>query len=157
MELRDSPPSTAHAGPERIARERLALGEYLALYRNVGEPVRWDQRLRMAEAQLQALLDSEHLNIYVLRSAERGALGFCEFDRSRFPEVELKNFGLVREAQGRGLGSWLLSVALCEEWKSLPARIWLHTDSWDHPAASRVYERAGFRAYAVRDEVAGPL
>jgi len=157
MELRDSPPSPAYAGPERIARERLALGEYLALYRNVGESVRWDQRLRMPEAQLQALLDSEYLKVYVLRNAERRALGFCEFDRNRFPEVELKNFGLVREAQGRGLGSWLLSVALCEEWKFLPTRIWLHTDSWDHPAATRVYERAGFRVYAVRDEAAGPL
>jgi hypothetical protein len=60
MELRDSPPSPAYAGPERIAREHLALGEYLTLYRNVGESVRWDQRLRMPEAQLQALLDSEY-------------------------------------------------------------------------------------------------
>ena len=157
MELRDPPPSPVYARSERIARERLALGEYLALYRSVGESVGWDQRLRMPEAQLQALLDSEYLNVYVLRNAAGRALGFCELDRTMFPEIELKNFGLMREAQGRGLGSWLLSVALYEEWKSRPSRIWLHTDTWDHPAAIRVYDRAGFRVYAIRDEASGPL
>jgi hypothetical protein len=50
---------------------------------------------------------------------------------------------------------WLLSVALCEEWKFSPTRIWLHTDAWDHPAAISVYKRAGLRVYAVRDEAPG--
>ncbi len=158
LELRESPaPPAARLGPERIAREPLAPGEYLALYRGVGEPLRWDQRLRMPEAELAALLEGGSLNVYVLRDGRGRALGFCEFDRHAFPEVELKNFGLIPAAQGRGLGPWLLSAALREEWSTSPARIWLHTDTWDHPAAIRVYERAGFRVYAVRDESAGPL
>jgi hypothetical protein len=45
-----------------------------------------------------------------------------------------------------------LAEALSETWKSNPSRIWLHTDTWDHPAAVKVYERAGFRIYDVRDE-----
>ena len=158
LELREPPaPSTPRSGPERIAREHLALGEYLALYRSVGESLRWDQRLRMPEEDLAALLEGGSLSTYVLRNGDGQALGFCEFDRRAFPQVELKNFGLIPEAQGRGLGPWLLSVALREEWSASPARIWLHTDIWDHPAAIRVYERAGFRVYAVRDEAAGPL
>jgi GNAT superfamily N-acetyltransferase len=158
LELRESPVSpTPRFGPERIAREQLALEEYLALYRRVGEPLHWDQRLRMLEADLAALLEGGSLNVYVLRDRHGHALGFCEFDRRAFPQIELKNFGLIPEAQGRGLGPWLLSVALREEWSASPARIWLHTDTWDHPAAIRVYERAGFRVYAVRDESAGPL
>jgi len=113
LELREpAAPPTPRFGPERIAGEHLRLGEYLALYRNVGEPLRWDQRLRMPEAELAALLEGGSLNIYVLRSGDGHALGFCEFDRHAFPQVELKNFGLIPEAQGRGLGSWLLSVAL---------------------------------------------
>jgi ribosomal protein S18 acetylase RimI-like enzyme len=111
----------------------------------------------MPAAELVALLEGGSLNIYVLRNEQQQALGFCEFDRHAFPKVELKNFGLIPEAQGRGLGPWLLSVALLEEWKSSPARIWLHTDTWDHPAAVRLYERAGFRVYAIRDEPAAPL
>jgi ribosomal protein S18 acetylase RimI-like enzyme len=73
------------------------------------------------------------------------------------PEIELKNFGLVMEAQGRGLGSWLLHTALHHEWQLQPRRIWLHTDDWDHPAALRLYEKAGFRAYSVREEPPGDL
>ena len=158
MELRESPPPRARRGGlERIARERLSLAEYLALYRGVGEPLRWNQRLKMPETVLAALLDGDSLNIYVLRDGEGRALGFCEFDRHAFPQIELKNFGLMAEAQGYGLGPWLLAVALHEEWELGPTRIWLHTDTWDHPAAVHVYERAGFRIFAVRDEPSGPL
>jgi ribosomal protein S18 acetylase RimI-like enzyme len=153
------PPSLAvsRSGPERISGERLARPEYLTLYRDVGEALRWDQRLLMPSAELEVLLAGTCLSIYVLRNAQGKALGFCEFDRTEFPQIELKNFGLVPEARGRGLGPWLLLEALREEWKSGPTRIWLHTDTWDHPAAISVYEAAGFSVYAVRDEAAGPL
>ena len=162
MEARFPPPpaparSAAAAVAERIARERLGVEAYLTLYRRVGEPLRWDQRLTMPDAELRALLEGEALSIYVLRDPAGEALGFCEFDRSGFPDVELKNFGLITEAQGRGLGPWLLVNALREEWRSSPSRIWLHTDVWDHPAAVGVYERAGFRVFEVRDEPAGTL
>ena len=157
MELREPPAAPAsRTAPERIARESPAIHEYLSLYRKVGEPLRWDQRLLMPKTELAALLDGGSLHIYVLRT-DADALGFCEFDRSAFPEIELKNFGLITEAQGRGLGPWLLSTALREEWLTGPARIWLHTDTWDHPAAVSVYTRAGFRVYATRDEDPGNL
>lgn len=158
MELRDSPAPPSHwPGLERVAREQLVHGEYLALYRDVGESLRWDERLRMPEPQLRALLEGGCLYIYVLRNAQGGALGLCEFDRSAFPEIELKNFGLIPEARGRALGPRLLRGALHEEWVSGSTRIWLHTDTWDHPAAIRIYQQAGFRVYAIRDEAAGPL
>jgi GNAT superfamily N-acetyltransferase len=158
LELRAAPaPAPARCGPEFIVSERPKLAEYLTLYRAVGEPLGWDQRLKMPEAQLGAQLQGETLDIYILRDAAERPLGFCEFDRAQFPEIELKNFGLIRQAQGQGLGSWLLNVALREEWQFGPTRVWLHTDTWDHPAAVPVYERAGFRIYAVRDEPSGPL
>jgi len=158
MELREPPaPPIDRCGSERIAREHLSLGDYLTLYRNVGEPLRWDQRLLMPEAELRELLEGKALNIYVLRDQQHYALGFCEFDRREFPEIELKNFGLVPGAQRRGLGPWLLKIALLQEWNSGAKRIWLHTDIWDHPAAIRVYERAGFLVYDVRHEAPGTL
>jgi GNAT superfamily N-acetyltransferase len=158
MELRESPAPSSHwPGLERVSREQLSLGDYLALYRDVGDSLRWDQRLRMPESQLRALLEDGCLHIYVLRDVERRALGFCEFERSAFPEIELKNFGLIPEKRGRGLGPQLLRIALHEEWDSGATRIWLHTDTWDHPAAIRTYQQAGFHVYAVRNEAAGPL
>jgi ribosomal protein S18 acetylase RimI-like enzyme len=157
LELRSAPaPFAPWEATEQVTEEKLSRGEYLALYQRVGAPLRWDQRLQMPPGELAALLQSS-LHIYVLRDAAKNALGFCEFDRSKSPDTELKNFGLVPEAQGRGLGTLLLGIALQREWRSDPQRIWLHTDTWDHPAAIHVYERAGFCVYAVREEPAGPL
>ena len=157
LELRSAPTSLAfRQGSERVTEEKLSREEYLALYQRVGAPLRWDQRLSMPAEELTALLQSS-LRIYVLRDSAKNALGFCEFDRAEFPVLELKNFGLVPEAQGHGLGLWLLRKSLQHEWSSGPARIWLHTDTWDHPAAIPLYERAGFSVYAVRKEPAGPL
>ena len=150
-------PPALHWGSERVALERMSRPAYLALYRRVGEPLHWDQRVMMPEAELDALLGGETLHIYVLRDMHGEALGFCEFDRGGFPQIELKNFGLVPDAQGRGLGPWLLATALQGEWRSNPDRIWLHTDTWDHQAALPVYERAGFRIFDVRDEPAAWL
>lgn len=158
MELRERPPPPAlRQGPEHIALESPGLQDYLALYRKVGAPLRWDQRLQMPEADLAALLNSGSLDIYVLRSEHNQALGFCELDRHTPQEIEIKNFGLIPAAQGRGLGSWLLWVALHEAWQSNTQRVWLHTDNWDHPSAVNVYRRAGFKIYAVREEESGPL
>lgn len=152
-----APPPALYWGSERVAVERLSRPDYLALYRRVGEALRWDQRINMPPPELDALLAGGSLHLYVLRDLHAEALGFCEFDRSGFPQIELKNFGLVPEAQGRGLGPWLLATALQGEWRTNPDRIWLHTDTWDHPAAVQIYQRAGFRVFDVRDEPAGPL
>jgi GNAT superfamily N-acetyltransferase len=155
MQLLKAPsPHAVAAGSERRGPERLTREAYLALYTKVGAPLRWDQRLSMSDAELESWLAGDSCRIYVARDIQDNALGFCEFDRSEFPSIELKNFGMVPEAQGRGLGPRLLGVALHHEWQSGPIRIWLHTDTWDHPAAVRVYERAGFAIYDVRAEPA---
>lgn len=157
LELTEPPaPITARVGEEHIAREKLAVAEYLDLYGRVGEPVRWDQRLKMRRSELSRFLESDRSQIYVLRDGRDQALGFCEFERC-VPDIELKNFGLVLAAQGNVLGSWLLRTAFYHEWELQPRRIWLHTDDWDHPAALRLYERVGFRVFRVCEEPPGDL
>src|SRR5689334_3563775 len=106
LELTQCPaPVPLHSGAERISREKPTVGEYLGLYRRVGRSVRWDQRLKMARSELIRLLESERSHIYILRDGGNQALGFCEFERSS-PDIELKNFGLVFAARGKGLASW---------------------------------------------------
>lgn len=157
LELTRPPtPPEERPGPERIAAEKLSIDEYLSLYRLVGESVRWDQRLRMPRAELAVLLASARSQIHVLRDALAKPIGFCEFERA-LPEIELKNFGLVPSVQGKGLGSLLLRTALQREWQLQPRRIWLHTDSWDHPAALKLYQSVGFQIYLSRDEAPGDL
>lgn len=141
---------------ERIVAEKLSVDEYSSLYKLVGHPVRWDQRLKMPRTELAALLASPRSQIYVLRDALTQPLGLCEFERD-LPAIELKNFGLVPSVQGKGLGSFLLRTALQREWQLQPRRIGLHTDSWDHPAAIRLYQSAGFQICLTRDEPPGDL
>jgi len=138
------------AGAE-INEELIDRTSYLRLYRAVGEALHWDQRVRMLASELQAFLESPATRIFVLRLGKQPA-GLCEFDGVGGPEVELTNFGLVKSVQGRGLGPWLLDRALRTVWSVGPRRIWLHTDTNDHPAAQTVYQRAGFHLYAQRIE-----
>jgi ribosomal protein S18 acetylase RimI-like enzyme len=135
----------------QIDREVLERKSYLALYRSVGEPLQWDQRLRMAEGDLDAFLIASSTHLFVLRR-DGQAIGLCEFDGVGNSEIELTNFGLVPEAQGQKLGPYLLDRALRSVWSYAPRRVWLHTDTQDHPKAQSVYQRAGFRIYAQRVE-----
>lgn len=158
LELTSTPAApAAHSGKERIERERLDVAAYLDLYRRVGGPWRWDRRLTQGAATLAPLLVGERLDTYVLRDRAGEALGWCEFDRRDAPTLELTHFGLIPQAQGRRLGPWLLATSLAGAWNTGAQRIWLHTDTWDHPAALRCYERAGFRLYARRYEPADNL
>lgn len=69
--------------------------------------------------------------------------------------VEVKFLGLLPAFCGQGLGPGLVraSVHLARDWA--PGAVWLHTCDADHPAALRLYERAGFvvrkTAFAVED------
>lgn len=134
-----------------VVEVRPALADYLALYRAVGGPVRWDgDRTRSAD-EIAAFLADPAVRLFLCR-LEAESVGFCEFDGRRFPDVELTHFGLVPSAQGRGLGRFLLDRALRAVWASSPRRIWLHTDTWDHRAALPTYRSAGFAVSGQRWE-----
>ena len=150
----DAPAAAAsRPAPEgaSVAVERLGIADYRALYRAVGEAVQWDERLRLADAALAAILEAPSTEIHVLRVGG-AAVGFCELDLSGMPQIEIVHFGIVPAVQGRGLGPYLLDRALRAAWARAPERIWLHTDTNDHPGARATYERAGFAAYHSRME-----
>lgn len=74
-------------------------------------------------------------------------VGLCESCAHADGEIEIMHYGVVPEIQGQGLGSFLLDRALAALWELGPRRIWLHTDTNDHPRAVAAYERAGFRTW----------
>lgn len=154
MEMTEQPGGEPFAAPlaaTRIEREHPSLSDYLALYRAVGEPLNWDQRLRMPGNALQTLLSYEGTHVHILR-VDGKAVGLCEFVGAGGAEVELTHFGLIPEFQGRKLGPYLLDHGLRAIWSQRPHRVWLHTDTNDHPGAQSTYRRAGFRPYAQRME-----
>ena len=154
MEMRQADPAPARAKPAAgasVALERLDSASYISLYRAVGEPVQWDQRLRIAAEDRERLPALPPTHIPVLR-VEGAAAGLCEFNGVGQAEVELVHFGLVPTFHGRRLGPFLLDQALRAVWSHAPQRVWLHTDTYDHPSAQSVYGRAGFKPYEQRME-----
>jgi GNAT superfamily N-acetyltransferase len=150
-----APPVSAPKPPTvaglTVEREHMSRAGYLALYRRVGEPVQWDQRLRLDPETLDKLLEDPSTHIHVLR-LDGEAMGLCEFAQVGKPFVELVHFGLAPEMQDKGFGGFLLDHALRRCWEHAPKRIWLHTDTNDHPKALSVYSKVGFRPYLRRLE-----
>ncbi|RJT32128.1 GNAT family N-acetyltransferase [Mesorhizobium waimense] len=150
MEMTAPPSGDAFAAPApgaMVARETLDIDGYVSLYRAVGEPVQWDQRLRMGSGELERLLALASTHTHVLR-VDGEAAGLCEFNGVGQAEVELTHFGLIPAFQGGKLGPFLLDRSLRAAWSHRPRRLWLHTDTYDHPGAQSVYRRAGFKPYA---------
>jgi hypothetical protein len=107
LQLLHAPVAAApRIGEERVSVERMVPSDCLALYRRVGGPLRWDQRMNMPGDELTAPLDSQRLHIHVLRDGAAQRIGLCEFDRGG-PQIELTNFGCPRPtAADWGRGCW---------------------------------------------------
>ncbi|MFB9263042.1 GNAT family N-acetyltransferase [Bradyrhizobium erythrophlei] len=142
---RISPPEL----PLSITRERLAVKEYLQLFRLVGDRVQWDIRTKRPEAEVAQLIDG--LIILVLRVGGI-ARGLCESRQQSDRELELLFFGIDAKLEGQGLGRYFLSECLKTSWASWPGRIWLRTDEFDSPKALPLYLSAGFSLFDKRYE-----
>ena len=125
---------------------------YRYLYDRVGEEWLWYERRAMDDEALSAIIDDERVEIYVLYDDGVPA-GFFELDRREEPEIELAYFGLIPEFIGKGLGPYLLSAAIDLAWSYEPARLWVHTNTLDHPSALPLYQRFGFVPYKREEKV----
>ncbi len=141
------PPCLPPQADLKILREaKLSIAQYLYLQKTVGGPWQWDERLALTEDELDAIIHNPEVDLLVLYCG-RAIAGFCEMDRRCFPDIEIKFFGLMPEFIGQGLGSYFLNRAIAAAWEHCPMRLWLHTDTNDHPRAVSTYERAGFQVY----------
>lgn len=122
------------------------MADYLHLYREIGDPVQWDDRLRMSSDALKNFLEDAASQLFILYIGT-ARVGLCESHRDTQGDVEITNFGLIPSAQGKKLGPFLLDHALRALWFRKPRRVWLHTDTNDHPNAVKTYARAGFQIY----------
>jgi GNAT superfamily N-acetyltransferase len=130
---------------------RMNADTYGELYRAIGAQVHWDSRLKMSRLELSALLESPDNKTFLLKERHQ-IIGLCEFAGLESQTVELTHFGLLPSAYGRGLGFKFLTHCLAQIWARGPKTIWLHTDEWDHPAAQKLYLRAGFSIFKTAME-----
>jgi len=122
---------------------------YRYLYGTVGEPWLWFERRIIDDGELGALLGKPTIEVFVLYVHGVPA-GYFELDTAAPRETKLCYFGLVPDFIGRRLGPYLLQAAIDRAWSRPIDRFWLHTSTFDHPKALRVYQQAGFVVYARR-------
>ncbi|MEM0899161.1 MAG: GNAT family N-acetyltransferase [Pseudomonadota bacterium] len=116
---------------------------YRYLYFQVGYDWAWETRLRMNDRQLRAAIHVDDTEIFVLH-LEGAPSGFFEINRRDPNCTDIAYFGMMRHAQGRGLGKWFLSAAIHAAWENEPETITVNTCTLDHPAALPLYQKMGF-------------
>lgn len=139
-------PSAPVADVALTRRLPCTVAEYRALYAGVGARFQWRERDAWSDARLAAWLARPDVHVWVLEQGGRPA-GYFELHHEPDGRVELVYFGLVMEAQGRGLGRWMLERAQEEAWRLRASVLWLHTCTLDGDAALPNYRARGFRPF----------
>ena len=144
-------PARARIEPLTITRvERPTAALWRFLYTEVGREHRWFDRLPWTDAQAQAYLDDPAISLWLARDGDEIA-GYFELKREPEGAVEIVYFGLLAQYTGRGLGGALLTEAVERAWTAGAARVWLHTCTFDHPAAIPNYLARGFTVFKVEE------
>jgi GNAT superfamily N-acetyltransferase len=133
--------------------ETPGLDWYRDLHRRVGEEWLWFARLRMNDHELAAIIHSPLLEVHALVQDGRDE-GLLELDFREAGQCELVYFGVTAKLIGGGAARWLMNRALERAWSRPVTRVWVHTCTFDHPAAVAFYQRSGFRAFRRQIEIA---
>jgi GNAT superfamily N-acetyltransferase len=123
------------------------------VYRRVGKNWLWFSRLQMSDAALIALIRHPGMEHYTLHT-EEGDEGLIELDFRDAGDCELSFFGVTEMYFGTAAGRWLMNRAIEIAWSRPIARFWVHTCTFDHPAALEFYMRSGFRPFRRQVEIA---
>lgn len=129
---------------------------YRYLYETVGKPHQWVERRRMTDESLSAIVQDDSVEIFVLY-CDGAPAGYFELDFRKKPSAELSYFGLMPDFIGRGLGAWLLGTAIETAWSKPIERLWVHTNTLDHPRALPNYQKQGFVPYAQEKTTIEPI
>lgn len=137
---------TPRPGVTVIEAKRPTVGYYRFLYDSVGRDYHWRRCKRLSDAELAAALAQPGNEVHVL-FVDGVPAGFAEFTCANTPDIEMIQFGLMRDFIGQGLGKYFLQWTIDRAWSYHPQRFWLHTCTLDHPKALPNYQQAGFVLY----------
>ncbi len=155
LEMRAKPQiqETVSAPDLSIARWRDPdLAAYRTLFKAIGEKWLWYSRLVMPDDRLLRIFRSPDVEIYRL-FRRRNVCGLLELDFMVKNDCELSFFGLMPDEIGKGAGRFLMNEAVRLAWARPIERFWVHTCTFDHPAALSFYKRSGFVPYQVQVEI----
>tara|TARA_R110002110_G_scaffold13673_10_gene65389 strand:+ start:55 stop:651 length:597 start_codon:yes stop_codon:yes gene_type:complete len=112
----------------------------------------WYGRLKMADDELNAILNDPKVAFYTLtRNGQDEAL--LELDFREDGQCELAYFGLTSDLIGTGSGRFLMNEAIQLAWAQPIARFHVHTCTIDSDQALSFYLRSGFTPYRRQVEI----
>lgn len=154
LEMKDRP-VLAYTRPRRsgmlLRLEEPSVEFYRFLQEGAGTPRSRRRAGSMSDDELFSWLSDEAIEVFVLFMGGAPA-GFFELDRRVEDEVEVAHVGLLPEFQGRGLGKYLVAIAVETAWDHDPVRVWTSADADDDSRAFLLYQWAGFVAYESRED-----
>jgi GNAT superfamily N-acetyltransferase len=112
----------------------------------------WYGRLKMPDAELQAILDDPKVVVFTL---SKGGVdeALLELDFRVDGACELAYFGLTSNLIGTGAGRYLMNQAISHAWNTDISRFHVHTCTIDSPQALNFYVRSGFTPYKREVEI----
>ena len=149
LEMVSYPKHLILSKPEKLNAEIKLMVEptvdfYRYLYDTVGEKWTWIERRLLDDNNLQKLIRSSNVEIYILYVDDNVA-GFGEIGWDTASNgSEIKYFGLMPEYIGKRLGPYFLNNIINIAWGRNPVRLRVNTCDLDHPSALRVYQKSGF-------------
>jgi GNAT superfamily N-acetyltransferase len=154
LEMRDRTslrPARLEDGAARIEQVRNCPPSFWRyLYTEVGRAYRWIDRLPWTDDDIRAYLGDPAVTLWLLTVSGAPA-GYFELRQDGQGGVEIAYFGLLPEFVGHGLGGHLLTEAVETAWNGGARRVWLHTNTMDHPAALPNYSRRGFTVFRTEE------
>tara|TARA_B100000780_G_scaffold275989_2_gene243731 strand:- start:5586 stop:6092 length:507 start_codon:yes stop_codon:yes gene_type:complete len=116
-------------------------------YRQIGREHFWRDRLLWSDKEWEKYIHNENLETGIMKINDE-LVGFYEqeFHKDK-NEIELIQMGILKEYQGKKLGSFLLSYIIHKTFKRNIKRLWVHTCSLDHKHALNNYLSKGLSIF----------
>ena len=116
-------------------------------YRQVGKDHFWRDRLLWSDKQWKKYIDNKNLVTGIMKINDE-LVGFYEQEfHENQNEVELIQMGILKEYQGKKLGSFLLQYIIQTAFSLNIERFFVHTCSLDHKYALNNYLSKGLKIF----------
>ena len=116
-------------------------------YREVGKDHFWRDRLLWTDKEWEKYINNKNLETGVMR-INQDLVGFYEQEfHENKNEIELIQMGILKEYQGKKLGSFLLKHIIKCAFNRNIKRLWVHTCSLDHKYALNNYLTKGLSIF----------
>ena len=116
-------------------------------YRQIGKDHCWRDRLLWSDKEWEKYIKNKNLETGIIKFNNE-LIGFYEQEFHEVKnEIELIQMGILKEFQGKKLGSFLLQYIVQNTFSRDIDRLWVHTCSLDHKYALNNYLSKGLKIF----------